>query len=229
MVTEAEAFCLSCGVARNAGSTCDYCGRLYVSAEKASTAKPKALRALPEKYQIRKNNNETVISWKWARGKSSWFMIGFSLFWIGMALRMGDVTLFLTDPVETFPVPLIPILIGIFLLCNALIKIANSTSIHASKQSLYIKHYPIPSRRSLRFTRNEIEQIYVSKVRRSNEHRSWDAPILQLATNSGVRHAILSGYNEAQFETFETLRSELLSALDIEPIQVAGSHDRTEG
>ena len=227
MVTEAEAFCLSCGVARNHGSTCDYCGRLYISAEKASAAKPKALRALPEKYQIKKNNNETVISWKWARGKSSWFLTGFSLIWIGMALRMGDARLFLTDPIETFPVPLIPLLIGIFLFCNSLIRIANSTSIHASKQSIYIKHYPIPSRRSLRYARNEIEQIYVSTVRRSNEHRSWEAPILQLATTSGVRHAILSGYNESQFETFETIRSELLSAMDIEPIQIARSQERS--
>ena len=213
MVTEADAFCLSCGVARNRGTNCDYCGRLYIEAAKAKD-KPAQHRSLPAKYTVRKKNNETVISWRW-RNRSTWLLIFIALFWIGLALSM-DGEKILTDPLSTFPVPLIPILIGLFLLTNAVVKLANRTSIHASRQSLSIRHYPLPWRKNIRYNTNEIQEVIVSSVQRSNENQTWKAPVLQLHTTSGVRHAILSGYKEAQFADFESLRHEIQTALGID-------------
>lgn len=223
MVTEAEAFCLSCGVARNRGDKCDYCGRLYVSAAKAN-AKAAPLRALTSKYKVKKSKGETIISWRW-KSKSTWFMAVIGLVWIGMALSVMDGRLFLTDPLATFPVPMIPVLIGLAILVNAIIKMTNGTSIHASRQSLSIRHYPLPARRNVRYSRNDIEQVFVMRVQRSNKERSWQAPVLQLVTKSGVRQALLSGYSESQFADFESLRLEILDALDIAPRPVAGAHE----
>ncbi len=224
MVTEAEAFCLSCGVARNHGSKCDYCGRLYLDVAKGAKAKPAPLRSLPEKYDIKKTGDEIIISWKWKR-RSTWFLIVFALIWIGMALVTMDGATILTDPLAAFPVPILPVLVGLALLCKAVLQMTNGTSIHASKHALYTRHYPIRSRRSIKYSKNDIEQIYVIRVQRSNEHRTWHAPILQIATKSGERRALLSGYNESQFPAFETLRLEILKALDIEAIDVAGAHN----
>ena len=213
MVTEAEAFCLSCGVARNRGSNCDYCGRMYVDAAK-SNAKPKQHRALAPKYSISKKNNETVISWRW-KNRSTWFLLVVALFWMGIALSMGG-ELFLTNPRATFPIPLLPVLVGLFLLAQAIVKLTNKPSIHASRQSLSIRHYPLPWRKNIRYSKSEISQLFVTTVERRDEHRTWKAPVLQLATTSGVRHAILSGYNESQFADFETLKHEIQSALGID-------------
>lgn len=212
MVTEADAFCLSCGVARNRGTNCEYCGRLYVEAAK-SNAKPKQHRALAPKYQVNRKNNETVISWRW-RNRSSWFLIVVALFWMGIALSMGG-ELFLTDPLATFPVPLLPVLVGFFLFAHAIVKLTNKTSIHASRQSLSIRHYPLPWRKNIRYDKNEISELFITTVERRNEHRTWKAPVLQLTTTSGVRHALLSGYNESQLADFETLRDEIQTALDL--------------
>jgi hypothetical protein len=222
MVTEAEAFCLSCGVARNRGSKCDYCGRLYVSAAKAA-AGTAPLRSLTSKYKLKKKRGETVISWRW-KNKSSWFLIPFSFVWIGMALSIGGGELFFSDPLATFPVPMIPVLIGIALLINAIVKLINGTSIHVSRQSLAIRHYPVPWRRNVRYPASDIQQVFVSRVQRSNNERTWHAPVLQLITHSGTRQALLSGSSEAQFADFESLRYEILEALDIEPMPVAGEY-----
>jgi len=223
MVTEAEAFCLSCGVARNQGRHCDYCGRMYLDAAKASTAKPAPLRALPVKYKVKKTGEETIISWRW-KNRSSWFLFPFSIIWIAMALyATGGMDL--SDPISAFPIPLIPVAIGVLLFIKAVITALNHTSIHASKDSLYVRHYPIPSRRSMRYSSNEIEQVFVSRVQRSNDNRTWHAPILQLVTTSGVSQAILSGSSESQFVAFESLRHEILDALGIDAAPVAGAYE----
>ncbi len=215
MVSEAEAFCLSCGVARNRGDKCDYCGRLYVSAAKAD-AKAAPTRALTSKYKIKQSGSETVISWRW-KNKSTWMLVVVALVWIGISLSVFDGQNILQDPLSSFPIPMIPALIGIGLLINAIIKLTNGTSIHASRQSLSIRHYPLPARRNVRYSRNDIDQVFVSTVQRSHEGRTWQAPILQLVTKAGVRHALLSGQNESQFADFESLRHKILTALDIKP------------
>ena len=215
MVTEAEAFCLSCGVARNRGSNCEYCGRLYVSAAK-SNAKAPAHRSLTNKYKIRKNSNETVISWRW-KNRSTWLLIPIALFWMGISLSMGGEQ-FLTDPLSTFPIPLIPVLIGFALLAQAIVKLTNRTSVHASRQQLSFRHYPLPWRRNVQYDKSEIKQLFVSSMQRSDKNRSWTAPVLQLVTTAGVRHALLSGANEGQFADFETLCHELQTALNLAPV-----------
>ncbi|MEM7257194.1 MAG: hypothetical protein AAF404_07380, partial [Pseudomonadota bacterium] len=170
------------------------------------------------------NGCETIISWRW-KNKSTWFMVVVALVWIAMALSVLDGQRFLTDPLSTFPVPMIPVLIGLALLGNAIIKLTNGTSIHASRQSLSIRHYPLPGKRNVRYARSEIEQVFVTKVQRANKERTWFAPILQLVTTSGVRQALLSGHNETQFSDFESLRLEILEALDITPQAVAGAYE----
>ncbi len=212
MVTEADAFCLSCGVARNRGTNCEYCGRLYIEAAKAKN-KPAQHRSLPTKYTVKKKNNETIISWRW-KSRSTWLLVVIALFWITLSFQLDGGAL-LTDPLSTFPIPMIPVLVGLFLLSKAVVKLANKTSIHASRQSLSIRHYPIPWRRNIRYRTDEIEQVSVSIVQRSTKERTWKAPVLQLHTTSGVRHAILSGYNEAQFADFETLCHEIQNGLGI--------------
>lgn len=216
MVTEAEAFCLSCGVARNRGSNCEYCGRLYVSAAKAD-AKPAQHRSLAPKYKIKKTSNETIISWHW-KSRSTWILFPIAVLWIGISFTMDGEKL-LTDPLSTFPVPLIPFLIGVWLVCLAIVKLTNKTAIHASRQSLSIRHYPLPWRRNIRYKKSEIEQLTVSTVQRRDEHRTWTAPVLQLVTAEGVSHALLSGYNESQFSDFETLCHEIRHALGLEQRQ----------
>lgn len=213
-------FCVSCGVARNYGNTCDYCGRHYVESTDAPQ-KIKRVAALPAKYTITKQQGGTAITWPWA-GKSGWMMIPFALIWIAMTLPIAID--FLKEP-DTVPVSLLPMAVGIILLCNAIMKLINKTSIFASKQSLRMTHHPIPWRGNFQISASNIEQVFVSRTQRSNKETSWHAPALQLITKDGQRHQLLRGRSEAEFSDFESLRLIILKGLNIEPETIAGAHD----
>ena len=221
MNDNARGFCVSCGVSRNHGDTCDYCGRHYIDPIE-SFGKAKRLTALPSKYTITKANNGSVITWRWA-SKSGWVLILFAMIWIAITFPVAAE--FLRDPLDTLFLPLIPLAAGVLLLCHAFMKLINKTSVYANRQSLYIKHHPIPWTGKVRFDTSNIEQVFVSRIQRSNKETSWHAPALQLATKDGHRHELLRGSAEVEFTDFESLRLIILKALDITPETVAGAYD----
>lgn len=214
-------FCVSCGVARNYGDTCDYCGRHYV--DPIETPKnAKRVTALPTKYKISRASDGTAITWSWA-GKSGWILIPFALVWIAMTFPIAVE--FMKEPIDAPPIPLLPLAIGAFLLIHAIMKLINKTTINASRQSLYMKHHPIPWRGNFKIATDNIEQLFVTRTQRSNKETSWHAPALQLITKDGQRHQLLRGKTEAEFSDFESLRLILLKALNIKPENIAGAHD----
>lgn len=218
MNENARGFCVSCGVARNYGSTCDYCGRLYVESTDAPAA-TKRHTALSSKYKVTKNQQHNVITWHWKR-KSGWILIAFSLVWITLTAPIAIESIG-----EPTPIPIIFPFVGLFLLLKGVMKLVNKTSIYASRQSLYLKHHPIPSSGKFRMATDNIEQVFVSRIQRSSENRTWHAPALQLITKDGQRHELLKGSTEAEFIDFESLRLIILKGLNIKPESVSGSHD----
>ncbi len=214
-------FCVSCGVARNYGGTCDYCGRLYIEPVEASS-QVKRLTALPAKYKISKENNGTAITWGWA-GRSGWILIPFAMFWIAITYPIAAD--WFKEPFDTVPITLLPLVVGVVLFCYALMRLINNTSIYASNQSMLIRHHPIPWRGKLKVDTRDIEQVFVTRIQRSNKETSWHAPALQLITKGGQRHELLRGKAEAEFTDFESLRLIILKALGITPETIAGAHD----
>ncbi len=214
-------FCISCGVARNYGDTCDYCGRHYVNPTE-TPQKAKRITALPSKYKITRKSDGTAITWRWA-AKSGWVLIMFSMVWLAITYQIAAD--FLKEPGSALPLPLLPMAVGFILLGHAIMKLINRTSINASKQSLYMKHHPIPWRGSFKIPTSNIEQVFVSRTQRSNEKTTWHAPALQLITKDGQRHQLLRGRSEAEFSDFESLRLIILKALNIKPETIAGAHD----
>ncbi len=212
-------FCVSCGVARNYGDTCDYCGRHYVE---STDAPHKRVTALPTRYKITRQQDNTAITWRWA-GKSGWMMIPFALIWITMTLPIAAD--FLQQPAGNLPIALLPMAVGFILLGHTIMKMINKTTIFAGKQSLYMKHHPIPWRGNFKIPTDNIEQVFVSRTQRSNKETSWHAPALQLITKDGQRHQLLRGRSEAEFSDFESLRLIVLKALGIKPETIAGAHD----
>ncbi len=220
MNQSSKSFCASCGVARTPGNTCDYCGRYYVEPI-AGAANVARITALPSHYKITKNKKGSVITWRWAKN-SAWMLIPFALVWLAMAFPIAID--YFAEP-GSLPVQLLPMAVGVGLLCHAIMKLINKTSIFASRQSLYIKHHPIPWSGKFRIATDNIEQVFVSRIQRSNKESSWHAPALQLISKDGQRHELLRGKREAEFSDFESLRLVILKALNIEPQQVAGAHD----
>lgn len=213
MNDNARGFCVSCGVARNFGDTCDYCGRHYVESTR-SPEQTKRHTALSTKYKITKNQHNNVITWRWSNN-SAWIMIAFSIIWIAMTVPVAIEVI--GEPLHTIPIPLLFPFVGLALMIHGIMRMVNKTSIYAGRQSLYLKHHPIPWRGKYRIAANEIEQVFVSRIQRSKKNRTWQTPALQLITKAGQRHELLKGSSESDFIDFESLRLIILKGLDIKP------------
>jgi len=203
-------FCISCGVHRNYGDTCDYCGRLYSDAPESEPR----VNALASKYKISKNQYGSVITWKWGN-RSAWIPLLFSFVWLAVSVPMFPEII--NDPLAAIPAPMVLPIVGFSLAFYAIVRLINKTSIHVSDQSLFIKHHPIPWRSSFKISAANVEQVFVSRTQRSNEDRSWHAPTLQLVTINGQRHQLLKGNREEEFADYESLRHIILNALGIKP------------
>jgi len=215
--------CVSCGGSRDKGDRCAYCGALYPAAI-ASQAPKKKLISLGSKYRVKRFGSALEISWRWWNA-THLFMIPFSIFWNSIAWQFGDLQDLITDPISMFPIPLIHMVIGIIIPAYVVISFVNKTTIRANRQTLSIKHFPLPVRRAHTFDAHSIEQIFVSKGQRSSDKRTWNIPILQLVTTDGGRHELMKGSSEVEFSDYETLRLKMLDALGIAPSAVHGEVD----
>ncbi len=219
------ATCSSCGVARNKGDQCDYCGTVYADAIKRSNTKS-FLGSLSSKYQISRRGSELRISWRWA-GWGTLIMIPFFIFWNAITFPLGSMLSeggsFFSDPLSYFPIPGIHMLIGILGPIYILILLVNRTTIVANKRHLIVKSHPIPWGRKRRFQTSEIQQLFVSKTQKSSKKNTWDVPELQLITKNGTRHRLLTGNREVEFADYETLRQQISNALNIETVAVQGA------
>lgn len=213
--------CSSCGVSRNIGDRCEYCGALYPDMINAKST-GKKLKSLDRKYSVERRGGRTEISWSW-RSATTWLGIPFFLFWNSVAFSFASVSEMLSDPLTVFPIPGLHILIGIVGSVYVGVCLINKSTIIADNSQLALRHHPVPWPGHAKFKANEIEGIFVSKGQRSRKNSSWDVPILQLVTKAGTRHQLLKGKTEVEFADYETLRRHLLDALNIEPSQADGA------
>lgn len=216
-----SARCASCGVSRNRGDRCEYCGALYLDAVNAKPSSDK-LRSLDKKYRIKQQGSRVEITWIW-RDAGVWFLVPFFLFWNSIAFSFLSVSEVLSDPLSAFPIPAVHLVIGVLGVGYTAVCLLNSTTITAKNNYLSLRHHPIPWPGNIKFTAGEVEHIFVSKGRRSSKKRSSDVPILQLVTVSGRRYELLKGKTEVEFADYESLRLHLLKALNLKPTQVFGA------
>ncbi len=216
-----QTHCASCGVSRDRGERCEYCGALYP--DTISTDAPTGvISSLDNKYRVKRNGNEVSISWSW-RNIKTWMMIPFFIFWNSIAFQFTTLDKALSDPLSLFPVPGIHLLVGILGPLYVLLCLINNTTITANSSHLSIRHHPLPWRNSNHFSAGDIEQVFVSRGRRSSKKRSWDVPILQVITINGSRYELLKGQTEVEFADYESLRRHILTAMNIAPKKVHGS------
>jgi len=207
-----SAECMACGVPRNHGERCDYCGALYLDMINSASSGIE-VGSLHNKYKIKQSGNDVEISWHW-RNIAILALIPFFIFWNSITFSghaLGDL---ITDPLSVFPFPGMHMIIGILGPLYALVHLINKTSIVANARYLTIKHHPIPWRGNKQFDARNIQQIFVSKGIRSKNDNSWNVPILQLVTITGTRHELLKGQREVEFADYEALRRHLLKALN---------------
>ena len=214
--------CTSCGVHRNRGDRCEYCGAIYPDMV-VKGAPERKLRSLDGKYRVNQLRDRTEIVWDW-KSRKMLFLIPFFIFWNMAVFSFVSLSEFLANPLSIFPIPGVHMAVGIFGAFYVLALFLNKTTISAGKRHLEIAHHPIPWPGGHRIATDEIEQIFVSRERRSSKNHSWDVPALQLLTNDGRREVLMKGNTELDFGDYETLRRHLLKAMDIEPRDVVGAN-----
>jgi hypothetical protein len=213
------ATCSTCGSARNRGDSCDYCGRIYsdVIHQKQNPAKT-FLKSLSNKYQVERQGDELRISWRWGGMKSAGLLIFFAI-WNSLIFSgdygFSDDISYWEAFLSIFPIPALHMAVGIIGPIYILVRMINSTTIKANRQTLTVTHHPIPWGKRHRFQSSEIEQLFVSETQVSGKKKSRSVPELQLITKSGVRHRLLKGKKTVDFSDYELLREQLSNALDI--------------
>ncbi|MFQ6551772.1 hypothetical protein AAD018_005425 [Aestuariibius insulae] len=213
--------CSSCGVYRNEGDRCDYCGALYLDRIAARPEIGKR-RSLGEKYKVDRTGKDLRITWNWRNG-TIWFLIPFFIFWNSIAMSFVQAGDFLSDPLSAFPIPGIHLIFGVLGIGYVMVSLINRTTILAKDDVLSLRHHPIPWPGNVTFEKDDIESLFVSKTQRSSKKNSWNVPVLQLVTKAGLRYELLKGKTEVEFADFESLRLHLLEALHLEPKDMIGA------
>lgn len=209
--------CASCGVSRNAGDRCDYCGAIYTDGFHIGLHDTYG-SSLNEKYKIKQDGRDIEITWRW-RKPIHWALFAFSLFWCFITITAIFSILTFEDhlrPFEVLPIPLTHLFIGILGASFAAVYFFNNTTIKANFQSMCLAHHPISWRGGVKFDASDVADIVVERKRRSRKKHNWDVPVLHVVTTSGLRHALLEGQSEEEFRDYEALRRYLLVALDLE-------------
>jgi hypothetical protein len=209
--------CASCGVFRNAGDRCDYCGAIYTDGFHI-TLHENYGSSLNDKYKIQQDGREIEITWRW-RKPIHWALLAFSLFWCFITISAIFSILTFEDhlrPLEVLPLPLIHLFVGTIGASFAAIYFFNKTTIKANSQYMSLAHHPISWRGGAKFDASDVADILVESNRRSRKRHSWEVPVLHVVTTSGLRRALLEGQSEEEFRDYEALRRYLLTALDLE-------------
>lgn len=210
--------CASCGVFRNAGDRCDYCGAIYTDGFHIGQNNIQN-SALNDKYKIKQDGREIEITWRW-RKPIHWALFAGSLFWCFITISaIFSILTFESHPrrLEVLSFPLVHLFIGILASSFAAVYFFNKTTIKANFQQLCLAHHPISWRGGgAKFDASEVADILVESKRQSYKKQSWEVPVLHVVTTSGVRHTLLKGQSEEEFRDYEALRRYLLMALDLE-------------
>lgn len=174
--------------------------------------------AQSDKYEIKQDGRDIEITWRW-RKPIHWALFGFALFWCFITVSAILSILAVEDRSRAFeilPLPLLHLSLGIVGACYAAVYFFNKTTIKASFQSLCLADHPLSWGERSKFDASDVADILVESKRKWRKKYSWEVPVLNVVTTSGLRHALMQGQSEKEFRDYEAVRQYLLMALNLE-------------
>lgn len=181
---------------------CSFCGSTivippeYQQLEERSSAdvEDDELRPTPDltKFEIDKFGDELTVSWSWR----SWilaFLIPFALFWNAIVIGMG-VGMFASGSILMmigyFFIPHVWVGIGLAYVILALL--FNRTTIYVNRDSLSVRHGPLPWKTPKPISVQDLQQLYVKQKISHGKNGSSASYTLEAMLKDGRSQTLIS-------------------------------------
>ena len=208
--------CASCGVPRNFGTTCKYCGTVYPDAVR--TLHPdQDLPDLHKKYRVTHDAGGVSISVT-LRKTVDVVIVAFITFF---AFLIFMIFLAASEPIAPSGSPtsftIIPnifrLIVGWGITLFAVLCWFNRVTVEANSRYLSLRHHPIPLQPSMKIRTEDMTDLSVIARHRTRNDYTWDEPVLRATTVTGNHKDILVGRSEADFGDFDVIQRHLSKAL----------------
>jgi hypothetical protein len=175
--------------------------------------------AIPEGFETESNSQSFVISYKWYK-LVVWFLLLFVLLWNSFLVGwfMADTPWFF----KAFAI--IHLAAGVGLTWYVVCLFLNKTIISITKNELTIQHLPIPfpSYKNVTFNRFDIQQVYITRLIRTNKGSTTISFALHILTakNKSIKLSVdCDSYEKAIF-----IKRKVEEYMRIDPQPIEGEY-----
>ena len=213
--TDTTSRCASCGVPRNFGTTCKYCGTVYPEA--ARTLHPdQDLPELHEKYTVTHDGRAVSISVPLRKTVDVVIAVFIGIFAFFGIISFGGLSA--PDTLSSSTSTAVVLFVVKFIVVGGVTLFAvlcwvNRVTIEANSRYLSLRHHPIPLQLSMKIRTEDMTDLSVIARRKTYKDENWDVPVLQVSTVTGTRQDLMVGSSEADFGDFDVLQRHLGEAL----------------
>ena len=157
----------------------------------------------------------------------SYFLALFTLLWDGFLFFWYLDAFTSGAPMESFLIPVVHLIAGVFLTYTVLTSFFNKTSIDLIDDELIIKHGPIPwFRGDQKVNINDIQQFYVKEIRKDGQNSSSYNYGVWGIMNDGARLDLTKGVTMTSDYAL-VVEEKLEAYLEIEDHPVKGAYGNT--
>ncbi len=214
--TDTTLNCTSCGVPRNFGTSCKYCGTVYPDVAK-KLHPDQDLPDLDAKYTVTHDRGGVSISIPLRKTVDAVIVafIGvFAVFSIVLFFAFSGLIASTGAPASFTIIPLVfKLIIGGGATLFAVFCWFNRVTIEANSRYLSLHHHPIPLQPSVKIRSEDLKDLSVIPRRRTRNDHVWDEPVLRATTVTGTHKDIMVGRSEADFGDFDVIQYHLSEAL----------------
>lgn len=163
---------------------------------------------IPQAFQIQDDGTKFTITWSWF-SLTSIIAIVFSIFWFGFLAFWYFIAFTAFNSQQEGEhafwgmvlFPLMHVFAGIAIAYTGICGLLNKTDFSIEKQTVSIKHYPLPWRGNCALQQHEVHQLYVkqqARVNKNSVHYIYQLCLLQPNNRERVLHTMYNA-DEAKF------------------------------
>lgn len=212
-------------------ATCRACGAVFDlrSRSRASDVPPRPYHRgripLPAKFKVDESPGVLKMSWRWFRAQTLFLLFfcvawdSFLLFWYGIALTAKQT------PWIMVIFPIAHVAVGVGLTYSTVASLFNTTVVEVGRDTLRVKHGPIPWRGNLKLAAEDVMQIFCDEKVTRGKNGSTVTYQVNAVLYGNRTVSLVSGLEDRQQALY--LEQAIENRLRITDVPVAGELPRS--
>ena len=184
-------------------------------APKAPRARPAV--ALPEKFRVQEGPHGMEIAWRWFT-PAAFFLLFFCIAWDGFLVFWYSMAFGHNTPLIAKLFPIAHVAVGVGLTYFTASLFLNTTRIRATRDSLEIRHFPLPWPGARTLHLGSLQQLFVKHRTRTNKGSTTDYYDLVALTADSKRLDLVRNLTEVDQALFLEQKIERFAGLKDEPV-----------